>query len=279
LGSALFNGDVLRAFNIGDVLKPTGQQNKRVRVEGEVARPGEYMLPPASTLADALAAAGGATASAYLYAAEFNRESVRQSQQTNYERALRDLEVQITSATATRRTSNTDEATALAATGASNTRLLEQLRSLKPSGRVVLQLAPVGGTLPDMVVEEGDRIFLPSRPNTVGVFGSVFSAGSFLHSPSRTVDDYLRLAGGPTRGADESSVFVVRANGTVRSSLQEGGFMRYGNQIGSLAVDPGDTIFVPEELNKSDWLKISKDWTQILYQFGLGIAGIRSAIN
>jgi polysaccharide export outer membrane protein len=41
-------------------------------------------------------------------------------------------------------------------------------------------------------------------------------------------------------------------------------------------VQPGDTIFVPEELNKSTFIQDAKDWTQILYQFGLGVAGIKS---
>jgi hypothetical protein len=31
---------------------------------------------------------------------------------------------------------------------------------------------------------------------------------------------------------------------------------------------------VPEELDKSTFLQSAKDWTQILYQFGIGIAGI-----
>jgi polysaccharide biosynthesis/export protein len=36
-------------------------------------------------------------------------------------------------------------------------------------------------------------------------------------------------------------------------------------------------VFVPEELNKTTFVQSAKDWTQILYQFGLGIAGIVAA--
>ena len=130
-----------------------------------------------------------------------------------------------------------------------------------------------------MVLEDGDRLSVPARPTTVGVFGSVFSSGSFLHSPNRTVGDYLSLAGGPTRGADDTSVFVIRANGSVNSSLQQSGFFTRGNQIAGLATEPGDTIFVPEELNKTTWTQITKDWTLILYQFGIGLAGLKSALQ
>ena len=276
---ALVNGDVLRALNAANVLRATGQQNKRVRIEGEVSKPGEYLLPPNTSLMDALRTAGGVTANAYLYATEFTRESVRMTQQQNYERALRDFETQVTSSAATRRASTPEEASALNSASAANTRLFEQLRVLKPSGRVVLQLTPQSEGLPELIAEDGDRLYIPPRPMTVGVFGSVFSSGSFLHAGNRNVGDYLRLAGGPTRGADESSVFVIRANGAVSSSLQESSLFRRGNQIAGMPTDPGDTIFVPEELNKTTWVQDAKDWTQILYQLGVGVAGIKSAVR
>jgi hypothetical protein len=36
---------------------------------------------------------------------------------------------------------------------------------------------------------------------------------------------------------------------------------------------------VPEELNKTTFAQSAKEWTQILFQFGLGIAGIKSAVQ
>jgi len=279
----LRNGDLVRALNSADVLRPIGMQQKRIRIEGEVQRPGEYVLAPSSTVADAIRASGGLTSSGYLYAVEFTRESVRVTQQNNYDRALRDFETLLTTSSATRRTSSADEAAAQAATGVANSRLLAQLRELKPTGRIVLNVGATAtdpSELPDLVLEDGDRLYVPARPVIVGVFGSVFSTGSYLHAPNRKVDDYLRLAGGPTRGADGASIFVVRANGTVVSSLQQrqSVFSR-GNLLATQAVEPGDTIFVPEEMDKSTWIQSAKDWSQILYQVGLGFAGIASALK
>jgi hypothetical protein len=214
-----------------------------------------------------------------LYAAEFNRESVRITQQQNYERALRDFETQVTSKTATQRASTAEESAAIASTSTANSRLIEQLRTLKPTGRIVLQMSRETSELPDLVLEDGDRLYIPPKPFTVGVFGSVFSTGSYLYSPGRKLGDYLHLAGGPTKGADETSVFLVRANGTVNSSLQASGFFSRGNQINDLHVEPGDTIFVPEELNKTTWIQNAKDWTQIFYQFGIGLAGMKNALK
>ena len=278
-GATLTSGDVLRALNAAELRGPIGVQSKRVRIEGEVTKPGEYVLRPDSTLADALREAGGLTADAYLYAAVFTRESVRVSQQVNYDRALRDFETQIASAAATRRADSPEQVNALQAASTANSRLLEQLRGLRPSGRIVLQLATTADSLPELVLEDGDRLVIPARPTTVGVFGSVFSTGSYLYSANRTIGEYLRLAGGPTRGADEGSVFVIRANGAVSSSLQESGIFTRGNQLSNLRADPGDTIFVPEELNKTTWVQSAKDWTQILYQLGIGLAGMKSAVQ
>ena len=275
----LASGDVLRAFNAVVSMQPLLRQNTRVRVEGEVARPGEYVLPPASSVADAVRAAGGTTAGAYFYGAELMRESVRETQQRNYERALRDFELQLVRNTSTRRADTTEEAAAAAAATATSARFIEQLKNLKPTGRIVLPLTPQSTSLPELVLESGDRIYIPPQPSTVGVFGSVFSAGSYLHARNRTVGDYVRQAGGPTRGADDQSTFVIRANGSVRSSLQESGYFSRGNRLAGAEADPGDTIFVPEELNKTTFLQGAKDWTLLLYQLGIGLAGIRSALN
>lgn len=277
-GATLNQGDVVRAFSAVDVALPVQRQNKRVRVEGEVARPGEYVLPPASTVADALAAAGGLTPAAYPFGTEFSRESVRQTQQQNYDRALRDLETDLARASTSQRAAIApDEAAAQSARENSNQRLLNALRQLRPSGRIVLQLLPDSRDLPPLALEDGDRLFVPPRPTTVGVFGSVFNGGSYLFSDGRTLGDYLGLAGGPTRGADESSTFVIRANGSVVSSQQKGNWVTRGNALGGTRAEPGDTVFVPEELNKTTFIQNAKDWTQILYQFGLGIAGIVAA--
>jgi polysaccharide biosynthesis/export protein len=129
------------------------------------------------------------------------------------------------------------------------------------------------------VLEDGDRLYVPPRPTTVGVFGSVFNTGSYLYGDGRTLDDYLRLAGGPTKGADEGSIFVIRSNGQVISGRQSGSdsWFRSGTQVSSVRAEPGDTIFVPEEMDKTTFVQAAKDWTQILYQFGIGIAGIVSA--
>jgi protein involved in polysaccharide export with SLBB domain len=273
---ALNSGDVVRAFSAVDAAQPVQRQNKRVRIEGEVVRPGDYVLPAQSSLADALAKAGGLTDVAYPFGAEFLRDSVRITQQQNYERALRDLETEFARYNSGQRTSTAEEAVAANARATNTSRLVDRLRAVKPNGRVVLQLQPDSRTFPLLALEDGDRLYIPPRPTSVGVFGSIFSGGSYLYDDGRNIDDFLRLAGGPTRGADTDSIFIIRANGSVVSNRGRSGFFSRSGTAGLAEVmaQPGDTIFVPEELDKTTFTQHAKDWGQIVSQFGLGLAAI-----
>lgn len=276
----LKSGDLVRAFNATDALLPQHRQNKRVRVEGEVQRPGEYILPPQSTLMDAVRAAGGLTPGAFVFGAEFNRESVRITQQVQYERALRDLETEFARIQVTQKALTADEANAQGSRVQSSNRLIDRLRAVKPTGRIVLQAAPNAVTLPELPLEDGDRLVVPARPTTVGVFGSVFNGGSFVYRPDASVEDMLRLAGGPTRGADTSSTFVIRANGSVVSAKQQSsGWISLSSGFSTLPALPGDTVFVPEDLTRTSFSQEAKEWTQILYQFGLGAAALKTLKN
>lgn len=269
-------GDFVRVFSAVSVVAPLGNQNKHIHVEGEVRNPGDYVLRPDSSLQDAVKAAGGLSPLAFVYGAELYRTSVRHTQEANYDRAIRDLETDIARTAGTRRITSADEAAAATAQFNSNQQLLERLKQLRPTGRMVLPIDATTRQLPELALEDGDRLYIPSTPATVGVFGSVFSASNFIFAPQRTVADYLAFAGGPTRGADRDSIFVVRANGTVISAQQNTSFWGSGDKLLQASVLPGDSVFVPEEVNKSTFIQDAKDWTQILYQFGLGLAGIKS---
>lgn len=271
---AINSGDVVRAFSAVDAALPVQRQNKRVRIEGEVVRPGDYVLPAQSSLADALNVAGGMTESAYPFGTEFMRTSVRITQQLNYDRALRDLETELARYNLGQRTTTAEEAAAQTSRATSTTRLIERMRAVRPDGRIVLQLQPSSRDLPMLTLEDGDRLYVPPRPTSVGVFGSVFNGGSYLFNDGRLVDDFLQLAGGPTRGADPSSIFVIRANGSVVTNRDRGSWLNRTGGLSDLRAEPGDTIFVPEELDKTTFVQHAKDWGQIVSQFGLGLAAI-----
>jgi protein involved in polysaccharide export with SLBB domain len=264
LGLALEDGDLLQAGAGALVDGPTQRRNKRLRISGEVLRPGDYLLNPDTTLDQALAAAGGTTPAALLYGTALRRDSVRRLQEQNYQRALREMETTLLDDGAR---STVDSAEA----GLAGHDLLARLRTRQPEGRMVLDLAPDADALPPLPLEDGDQIHVPPRSQTVGVFGSVANPGSFVHQGGRSVADYLQRAGGPRERADADASFVVRANGEV---VTPPGRWWRADRLAALPALPGDTVFVPERPLSSRWMQDTKDWTQVLYQLGLGVAAL-----
>lgn len=264
----LEDGDLLQAGAGALIEGPTQRRNKRLRISGEVLRPGDYLLGPDTTLDQALASAGGATPAALLYGTALRRDSVRRLQALNLDRALTEMETTLLE-------DGSRGAMAGAATGTEGSQagreLLARLRLRQPEGRMVLDLAPDAATLPPLPLEDGDQIHVPPRSQTVGVFGSVANPGSFVHQGARSVADYLQRAGGPRERADADATFVVRANGEV---VTPAGRWWRADRLAALPALPGDTVFVPERPASSRLMQDTKDWTQVLYQLGLGVAAL-----
>jgi len=264
--------EVLRVLSGVGIARPLSLQPVLVTVNGEVAKPGRFYVPSGTSVAAAIAQAGGLTPDAYAYGAVFTRDTLRQQQRQAYERALHDVEFQLTATPLT---------SALQADQNQISRLealrsaVSQLEQRRPDGRLILDVAPDSASVPgDIVLENNDAIYVPPRPVTVGVFGSVPSPGSFRVEPSRTIGDYVKLAGGVQKIGDKGGIFVVRANGTLLAP-RRGLFS--GNILGQRAL-PGDLIYVPINASRGEfWAKL-RDLTQILFAGAVTTAAI-SAIK
>ena len=129
--------------------------------------------------------------------------------------------------------------------------------------------------MPKLKLANGDQLIIPSRPDFINIFGAVNQESSLIWQKGITVDKYLQNAG-LTSDADTENIFVLRANGTVLSSSGRGWF----SSINSYTLMPGDTIVVPERINKETPFKAFtnglKDWAQILSGFGISAAAIKT---
>jgi protein involved in polysaccharide export with SLBB domain len=273
----LQSGDVVTIFSQADLKVPEGQQTKLIRLEGEFGSSGVYRVMPGEKLRESVQRAGGLAPSAYLYGAEFIRESTRVEQQARLDLMIAQAERDIARSTAKR----TQSAQTLQEVSAANQTFqleqvtLDKLRQLRAQGRIVLNLHPDDHTIdsiPDIPLEDGDQFYVPNRPIAVNVVGDVYNPGSYLQQPSKTVNAYLKNAGGPTRDADSGRIFVVRANGAVVSKDTAPKF--WGGGFDSMVLMPGDTVIVPPNTDKGAGLRNFKDWSQILFNFGLAAAAI-----
>lgn len=276
---ALEPGDQIKLFTTAQLPIPAEKRNQLVTISGEVMGSGQYQLLPGETLPDLVKRAGGLSKNAFSYGLIFTRESTRVQQQENLDKATRRLEAEIASqaASAMQNTVETERSAAMQAQIATQKTMLERLKSLKASGRVALELDPINPTLPRIVLEDGDKISVPQQPSFIGVFGEVFAESSLLHKPGNTVRDYLHKAG-LTRDADADNLLIIRADGTAEGS--DGGFSFWGTSLSGKKLNPGDSIFVPGVIDRrtfySQFIQGFKDWTTILYQFGLSAAAIKT---
>lgn len=280
---ALQPGDIVTVFSVNDVRVPQAKRQVFVRVEGEVQRPGIYQMKPGDSLPQLVAMAGGLTPDAYLFGSSFYREEVRKTQAENLERLVRRLEAQsqtkLSSSAASLSNVSGDAVAQLRvqAEAAAQKQALDRLRNLKPTGRIMLGLADDQSTvdaLPTLKLENQDRLVVPARPDFVHVLGSVNTESSLIWQPGRTVQNYLDLAG-LTSGADKDELFVIRADGSVLSDADH-----WFNRITSTKVLAGDLIVLPEKTDhESGWsvfTRNAKDITQIIYQFSLGAAALKT---
>ena len=147
---------------------------------------------------------------------------------------------------------------------------LQRLQTLQATGRIVLGLKPDSNDLlqlSEMALENGDRFMVPARPSVINVIGEVYNSSSFMYVEKLKVKEYLKLAGGFGRNADEGRMYIIRADGSLLPKQNTSGFSK-------LELNPGDSIVVPEHLFKTTFLRELRNWSQIVSQFGLGAAAI-----
>ena len=274
---ALTPGDEISVFTRNEMAAPQDKQAKYVRVDGEVPNAGVYRVQPGETLRQLVMRVGGVTGNAYLYGAEFTRESTRAQQQKRLNEALDKMEAEA-SRSATARSQNViskEEGDTLGQQVQAQKALIVKLRQITATGRIVLELPRATATiknLPALALEDGDHLFIPPKPSTVSVFGAVYNQNDFIYRDGKDVGDYLGKAGGPTKDADKGSVYLVKADGSIVSRQQRGWLF---NGFNGQVVVPGDAIVVPEELDKTTWTKDLRDWSQIFFQFALGAAALQ----
>ncbi|PZW46645.1 protein involved in polysaccharide export with SLBB domain [Humitalea rosea] len=243
-----------------------------VTLLGEVVRPGVYDIRRGERLSELLLRAGGLTPQAYAYGTVFTRESVRVRQQDGFARTAQQLEqslIQVAAgqAVAGSRAGGVDLGSAITA----GRELASALREARAAGRMVVEANPVVlAARPDLdvLLEPGDLIALPKRPNEVTVVGAVLNAGSLQFTTGWRASDYVQGAGGPQRFADNSRAFVVLPNGqSVPAGLGSW-------QQGGPPVPPGSLVVVPQDPSPYETWGFIRDLTQVFSQVGISAAAL-----
>ncbi len=263
--------DIIRIFAPGAAPLEVKAEREFVRVDGEVKQSGVFELQKGETLRALLTRIGGITDKGYVYGTKIKRESVRIQQQAKIDEAVDRYEKDIETNAKQRLNSQSDQAQAalIASELEAQRRLTQRLRTVKSEGRIILTLKDYNAAindLPDVALKDGDTVYIPQKPGTVDVIGAVYQQNSFIFQQNHPVKYYLTLAGGVSPTGEKSELYRICADGTVRSNRNSG----MGGRV-----NPGDAIVVPEKIQRGQtFMQSLKDWTSILYQFGLGAAGL-----
>ncbi|MDP7022602.1 MAG: SLBB domain-containing protein, partial [Candidatus Krumholzibacteria bacterium] len=238
---------------------------ERVRVTGELTFPGLYPIEEGERLSDLLERAGGFLPDAYLSAAVFTRESVREIQQEQLERMSERLEKDLARYGLSTKSLDSEKDVRLKEVALAGKQLAEELRETRASGRLVIRLEDVEelqGSEFDLLLQNGDHLHVPKRNEFVLVLGEVNNPATFRFRSNWSRKDYIRQAGGTTRFADKRNIYVIRADGSVAPSRYDLSF--------------GDVIVVPENVERFSGYELALSTSQILYHLSMVTATISS---
>ncbi|MDD5433955.1 MAG: SLBB domain-containing protein, partial [Nitrospira sp.] len=253
---------------------------RTIAVTGEVKFPGTYTINKGETLSSLIERAGGFTDKAYLKGTVFTRVSVRDLQQKQLNESIDRLEQEIMSQSA--RTIEAaltpEEAQQQKAAEEQRKGLITKMRAVKAKGVVSIKLDRLEifkNSYYDIPLEDGDTLYVPEQPHQVQVIGAVYNPTAFVYNPGWSVESYLKYAGGMTRNAEYDDIYILKMDGTAISKRgwsgnpDTGGGWFFKGSFMSSTLDPGDTIVIPEKIERIAWLKEIKDLTQILYQIAV----------
>ena len=250
---------------------PNKQETFSVSVSGFIKNPGTYSISKGERLSSLLERAGGYEKNAYPYGGVFTRSSVAKREKEAFSRAADQLEEGIATSLTSGAITNAGNPQ-LALSVISN--LITRLKDITPVGRIVTEMSLdklKKNPEIDIVLNSGDRIYIPSEKSTITVTGEVLAPTSFVYSKNLRVNDYIKLAGGLADSADKRGIFVILPNGQAVKNLDSW-------RIGRSKIEPGSTIIVPRDSTPFDAISIFRIFTPILANFATAAAAI-SALN
>lgn len=242
---------------------PAWSENHTVELRGEFVFPGKYTIRRGETLAALIKKSGGLTDFAYIEGTVFSRKKLKQLEQQNLLKLAADLRLEIASKSLTDSASNISYSEAKV--------LLADLTKVTPVGRLVIDLPKItANKQADIMLEDGDVLYIPSKNNSINVIGQVQVTSSHIFEKNLTAQDYIARSGGVKKRADEGRIYVISANGSIKITAQSHWFSSNDDNL----LKPGDTVVVPLDAEYTNNLSLWTSVTQIIYNSAVAFATI-----
>lgn len=191
-------------------------EQSNIKVEGEILYPGEYTLSQKDQrLSDIISQAGGFTKWAYIKGARLER-TITPDERLRMQTVQKMLSVQNADG-------DTINVTQLDF-GSTYYFAIDMEEAIKNPG-----------SSSDVVLRKGDRIIIPQFTNSVKINGNVMYPNTVTYQKGKSVNYYVKQAGGYGNRAKKSKTYIIYMNGAVA-------------QVGrGVKIEPGCEIIVPSK--------------------------------
>ena len=243
-------GFVLQPYDEVYVRRSPGYQaQQNVAVEGEILFEGSYaMISRAERLSDLIRKAGGSTKNAYLRGAKLTRVAT-EGEKKRMEDVIRLMSRQLGEA------------------------MMDSLGvRVEDHFTVGIDLEKAlanPGSTSDIVLREGDVVFIPKSTNTVKINGAVMVPNTVSYIAGKNIDYYLNQAGGYSDNAKKSKKFIVYMNGQVTKVKGSG----------KKQIEPGCEIIVPSRSKKRTNVGEILGYATSFSSLGMMIASLANLIK
>lgn len=246
---------------------------RSVTLKGEVAFPGKYVLKPGETLESLLVRAGGFTQWAAPENAVFLRADLRLQEKREMDALADELEKNLIMAIKSDAgLLEKDTGATLATMGQS---LIAKIKQTPALGRLVIGLKNDNSrryrATMDLELRDGDTLVVPKRSSEVVIIGEVSRPASLLYQSDLSIEDYVEMSGGFTKRSDKGSIYVVHGDGSIQKYST--GF--FGGES-DLVLKPGDTIVVPLDVERMNYLVTWTAVSKVLANFAVTAATLKT---
>ena len=227
-----------------------------VTVSGEVVRPGDYVIARNETIHDIIERAGGLTPVAYPLGAVLTRERIETQERDNNALLANQLEKAVLQVSSSGNENAAEQAKTILA-------YAQQLRAQPAVGRMSVNIISQTDGAP-VYSQDGDTLFVPKRPSHVAVLGAVNKSSSAIYAPTKTLDAYLRSAGGATKGADLKRSYLLLPNGESTPLTRQ------------LPIPPGAAIVIVPRTDKLSVVGITDLVSRVLGNIATSVLAINN---
>lgn len=210
-------GFILKPFDEVYVRTSPGYvEQKNIKITGEVLYPGEYTLAKKNQrLSDVIKQCGGFTQWAYIKGARLER-TITPDERLRMQSVQKMLNAQ----------NNENDTINISKMDFGNTYYfaIDMEQAVKNPGGAA-----------DVVLREGDNIFIPEYSNSVKISGNVMYPNTVTYKKGKNINYYVKQAGGYGNRAKKSHTYIIYMNGAVA---------QVGHGVG---IEPGCEIIVPSK--------------------------------